>query len=189
MRHSPFMNATQPMSTSTWCGALIYLLAGVLLALASPQAQAQEQRFGQVEETESNITSYYYYVQTGAATIEVKVLGTVRSPGLYLLSEGTNLGQLLALSGGPVLDVSQRSKPRTAIVRLYRPQASGQDLIYEGEFERNVVTESENYPDLQDGDVMTVEVTERQRLVWRDLFTIANTVALIALAVERFAGN
>ena len=159
---------------------------GVLFISMSLEAQAQ--RFGQVEETESNIDSYYFYVQPGVATIEVMVMGTVRNPGLYRLSEETGLGQLLALSGGPVLDVRQRSRPRTAVVRLYRPQGQGEALIYEAEFEEDVVTAPDGrYPDLRDGDVMTVEVTERQRFVWRDLFTIANTVAVIALAVERLA--
>ena len=166
--------------------ALSGVLVGVLLGFASTEARAQ--RFGLVEETESNIDSYYYYVQPGAATIEVKVMGTVRNPGLYRLSEGTDFGQLLALSGGPTLEVRQRSRPRTATVRLYRPQAQEQVLLYEAEFERNVVTASENYPALQNGDIMTVEVTERQRFVWRDLFTIVNTVAVIALAVERLVG-
>ena len=184
---SPVPGAS-PCHTSP-CPAVRYAFSGVLigLLLSFMSVEAQAQRFGQVEETESNIDSYYYYVQPGAATIEIKVMGTVRNPGLYRLSEGTDLGQLLALAGGPTLDVRLRSRPRTATVRLYRPQAQGQALLYEAEFEQNLAAESENYPALQDGDILTVEVTERQRLVWRDLFTIANTVAVIALAIERLA--
>lgn len=165
--------------------ACSYLLLGLLLALTALDVQAQERRFGRVEETETNIDSYYYYVQPGAAAVAVKVLGTVRNPGLYLLSEGTDLGKLLALSGGPVLDPRQRSIEHTAIIRLFRPRTGGQALIYKAELEGGVVTEPEAYPALEDGDVMTVEVIKDRGFTWRDVFTVTNTVVLIALTVTR----
>lgn len=164
--------------------ASCFLLIGVFFFLIAPSAQAQD--FGRVEETETNADSYFFYVVPGEATIEVQVMGTVRHPGLYRLGQGADLGQLLALSGGPILDVRERDRAREATIRLYRAQAGGEELVYEAGFEASIADRSTSYPELQNGDVMTVEVVERQRITWRDVFTFINSATLIALTIDRF---
>ena len=161
------------------------LLVCFLLAAAAADVTAQEQRFERVADTETNIESYYYYVQSGAAFIEVRVLGTVRAPGLYVLAEDTNVGQILALSGGPVLDARQGSTERTVIVRHFRPQNGQERLLHEEEFVEGAFSGTDSFPDPASGDVLTVEVIERQRFVWRDLLTVVNTLAVIALAAAQ----
>ncbi len=173
------------ITRSSFCrnaGALL-LLAWLSLH-AAPAAHGQD--FGQVRETDTNIASYYYYVQPGAATVQIEVLGTVRYPGLYVISEGTNLGTLLALCGGPVLDVRERSRPRKEHLRLFRTLPGSQSLIYEAALQDGVLIKPDGYPALQTGDVVSVEVIERQRLTFRDVFTFVNSAALIALTVDRF---
>lgn len=145
---------------------------------------ALAQGLGRVEETTSNIPSYFYYVLPGAPTVQVDVLGTVRAPGLYELTEGTDVGQLLALSGGPVLMVRQRASSREVTIKLFRPAANGGAPIYEAVFEQ-AVGDPETSPVLRDGDVLTVEVTERARFTWRDISSIVGTIGVLALALER----
>jgi hypothetical protein len=158
------------------------LLLILVLPAAAPAATAQE--FNRVEETASNSTSYYYYVQPGSATIETYVMGTVRSPGLYVVEEGTDLGQLLALSGGPVLDVLDQTRRRKVTIRLFRPLSYSDHPIFELELDRAIV-QREPYPTLRSGDVLTVEIIEERRFDWRDLLTVVGGLSALAIAIER----
>lgn len=163
---------------------LIGLLSCFALAALAPEAQAQE--FGQVEARESNVDAYFYYVEPGEATINVKVIGTVQSPGLYVLGQDADLGLLLALSGGPSLGIRQNSRDRTTTIRLFRPQGGGnRELIYEATLEEGIAADSEDYPQLEGGDIMAVETVERQRITWREIFTITNTIVLMGLTITR----
>lgn len=161
------------------CAALASVFVCVGLVL-----NVHAQGLGRVEQTQSNVDAYYYHVQPGAATVQVHVLGTVQSPGVYEVNEGTDLGTLLALAGGPTLDTQRGSERRKVTIRLFRRRAEGRDVVYEAVFDQTAA-ESNAYPPLQDGDLLTVEVLQRSRFSWRDLFTVVNTVALLALSVER----
>ena len=158
------------------------LIVSLILLAAAPAASGQV--FNRVEETNSNSTSYYYFVQPGAATIEAYVMGTVRSPGLYILEDGTDLGQLLALCGGPVLDVLDRDSRRRVTIRLFRPLAYTDKPIYETELGRAVV-QREPYPILRNGDVLTVEIIEARRFNWRDAFTVVGGISALAVAIQQ----
>lgn len=159
-------------------------LAPLLMLSLFYTDSALAQGLGRVEETTSNIPSYFYHVLPGAPTVQVDVLGTVRAPGLYELTEGTDVGQLLALAGGPVLMVRQRVLRREVTIRLFRSSSNGGAPIYESVLEQ-AVGDPETYPVLQDGDVLAVEVTERARITWRDISSIVGTIGVLALAVER----
>jgi len=153
-----------------------------------PVCQAQD--FGQVEETYTNAGAYFYFVEPGEGTIEVKVMGTVRNPGLYRLGVGTDLGQFLALTGGPVHDVRDRNRDRKTTIHLLRPQSGGERaLIFEEDFEGGITTWSKSYPVLQDGDVMTVEVVRDRTFEWRDAVSIISAAATVVFAIGQFAGN
>lgn len=169
-------------------GAGSALLALTLLALAAltpawpPTAHGQS--FERVEEMSSNAQAYFYHVRPGESTMQVEVLGSVRQPGLYVVGTETSASQLLALAGGAELDARQRSHRRTVHVRLIRPDR-GIAPLYERELlESPTLPEA---PALADGDVLSVEVVERRGFTWRDVFTVVNTVALVALSVERLS--
>lgn len=165
---------------------LRFALPALLLAsLGTLAAQAQTQGFNRVDATRSNINAYYYYVQPGMATVQVHVLGTVRAPGLYVLNQGTHLGDLLALSGGPVVDVRQADARRKITIRLFRAAAYGDEPIYESTLD-DAVSRRETYPVLQEGDVLTVEVVEKRRFGWRDALSIVGGVSALAVALDRF---
>lgn len=152
-----------------------------LVLLLAPAARGQS--FNRVEDTRSNVDAYHYHVLPGAATVQVYVMGTVESPGLFEVSEGTHLGQLLALAGGPMLDPRRRSAQRDVTIRLFRPAGYGEQPLYEARFDR-AVGRPDQYPVLRDGDVLTVEVVEKERFSWRDMFTVVGSISALALAVE-----
>ena len=146
---------------------------------------AGAQKFGRVEQTQSNSDAYYYFVEPGSPTVQVYVLGTAKYPGLYEVGEGTNLRQLLALSGGPDFDRRQFLNKQRTTVRLHRPSGTQQTLVYEAVLE-SAIADSSAQQVLKDGDVLTIEVVERRRFDWRDILTIVNvvnTVVLITIAV------
>lgn len=166
--------------TALACASLLFALLTTTVVAQAPSA------FGRVDQTSSNADTYFYFTQPGAATMQIQVLGTVRTPGLYEVSEGTTMGQLLALSGGPPLSPRSRHTQVEATVRLYRPNPAGSALLYEGALEQGI-SDPNRYPTLQDNDVITVEVTQHQPFDWRDASRIVSTVAVLALAIERFS--
>lgn len=162
-----------------------FLVAFVfVVSVMTPVLEARGQVVGRVEQTQSNSNAYFYHVLPGAMTVQVKVMGVVRAPGLYEVSQNTTLGQVLALSGGPLLGVLDGSEGRTVTIRLLRPGA--QAAVYEASFDRSM-TRPEEYPVLLDGDTVTVEVIETRGFNWRDIFTVTGGLAALALAVERVA--
>lgn len=161
------------------------LLGGIALTLLFVVPMAHAQSYGRIEETNTNVESYFYFAEPGEGTIAVKVLGTVRNPGLYRLGDGLHLDQLLALTGGPVLGVRQKERDRETTVRLFRRQ----QLIYEREFEDDIAAQLETYPSLKDGDIMTIEVVEDRQFEWRDALTIVSAAGTVAFAIAQFVGN
>ena len=74
-----------------------------LVLLALPAFLVEAQTFGEVEDRQTNVPSYYFHVLPGEGTMQVFVWGTVRAPGLYVVSDETGLDELLSLAGGPQL--------------------------------------------------------------------------------------
>lgn len=138
---------------------------------------------GQIESASTN-ASAFYYIRPETASVQVQVLGAAHKPGLYEVSEGTDLGALLALAGGPALGTTSAGTRTEALVRLYRPGAAGPELLYEGPFEPNVMP-----PAVRDGDVLVVEVISHRRFSWRDVIQVVSAVGVIALAVDRLTGS
>jgi len=165
-----------------------YLSILVLFTCLYLVAPTQAQHFNRIEDTISNIGSYYFYTQPGIATIQVYVLGTVQSPGLYEISDGTDLGQLLALSGGPVLQARYSNDRQTTIIRLFRPGSFTAEPIYETVLDR-AITKQENYPILREGDVLTVEVIQKRRFNWRDSISILGSLASVGIILERIISS
>lgn len=144
---------------------------------------ANAQGYGRLEQTETDL-AYHYFVRAGEPTIQVQVLGTLGETGLYEVTEGTDLGQLIALAGGPPTGVRQARSRRTATIRLFRPGSGNHLPVYEAELEHGILN-SHAYPSLADGDVLLVEVVEREGLRWRDGLVVLNSVMLLVLTVAR----
>lgn len=157
---------------------LIALLGVVTIGTSTAQT------FERLEETQSNIRSYHYHVQTGRAAINVHVLGTVHSPGAYRVTAGTELGSLLALAGGPPLSPRSRLAHRTVLIKVYSHNSAQRSLVYEATLDE-MVTEPDANPVLKDGDVIYVEVVERRGFGFRDALSVAGGLAALALATER----
>ncbi len=161
----------------------LFLIAFTLQAVA-PNAQT----FGEVEDRQTNVASYFFHVLPGEATMQVYVWGTVRAPGLYVVSEATDLGELIALAGGPQLASIRNNDRREVTVRLYHTEGEIRTMAYESMLEEMIAAPGA-YPPLQDGDIIEIATHEIQGFSWRDVLTIAGGVAAVALAVERIISS
>lgn len=158
------------------------LLAAVLTSVPA-LAQAE---FGRVEEMKTNAGTYYYYVRPATPTIQVQVMGAVRSPGLYEVSDGTSVNQLLALTGGPSTGTRTNRQVIETILRVYRPSQKGPDPLFEERLSY-AVSHPSTYPVLEHGDIITMEVIERERFSWRDFSRVISSVGILTLAIERLS--
>ncbi|HEX8386518.1 MAG TPA: SLBB domain-containing protein [Rubricoccaceae bacterium] len=157
------------------------LTALVLAVAALAPARAQELR--PTDERVSTAPGYFTYFLPGERTSQVSVLGTVRAPGFYLVSAGTDLSELLALAGGPNLEATSPDFERTVTIRLYRAtNGLSRELLYERTAEA-FTRDAEGYPIVVDGDMLEVTTFERARWGWRDSLTVAGGAATVVIAV------
>ena len=168
-------------------GVFTLVLLLISAIYVTPELLAQGGQFGRVEEIDTNINKFHYLVRPGSATIEVSAFGNMVSPGIYVLEEGSNLAFLLALTGGPS-SFNQPDVRYITTIRLFRNSGGGQALIYEAPFEE-IMDQISNAPILSEGDVVTVEVIQKRKLNWRDVFTIIGPVLSTLLLIDQLANR
>jgi len=156
--------------------------------VTTPTTVAQE--FGRVGEYETTGAAYNTFFLPGEATVQVQVLGSIGSTGIWEIGVSVDLGQLVALTGGPSVPLSQSTQGATrsyseGTVKLYREVGGRRDLIYEAPMDR-MLQEPDLYPPLQDGDILLMETVTHQtnRLTWRDAVLLLNTVISTAVLVD-----
>lgn len=155
----------------------------VLFGLSATIANAQE--IGRVETIQNTAQGYFTHYSPGDATVLVSVWGTVQGPGVYEVSQGTDLAQILSLAGGPAMGVVTEDRvERETTIRVYRTAAGVRELIFEGD-PTETITQVGAYPELVDGDIIEVETTQRSKWTFRDTITAITAVATTAIAVER----
>lgn len=92
--------------------------------------------------------------------IAIKVMGNVPRSGLYIVRKGMRLDDMLGLAGGPVLSQRRKQDTNTVSVLLSRKTGSGRVVIY-NELWDNMISSPEEFPTMQDGDIIEVRtVTE-----------------------------
>jgi hypothetical protein len=170
-------------------GALCLLIA-LIGFLDAPTAHGQ--RFGRIEDTQSNV-AYFYHAQPGEATVQVSVWGTIPRPGIYEVPDSTDLDKLLTMAGGAPVEPRQANRdPSTIIVRVYRAdgenvpnETSDRALIFESELDK-MLKGNVMYPTFRDDDIIVVEtIRPRQRFTWRDAISVLSSVGTLTLLALR----
>ena len=145
------------------------------------------QTFGRVGEIEARGTAYHVYARPGDATVQILVMGL--AGGIYEVTDGTRLDELLALVGGaagPEIGVQTPTVTRQTTVRLYRGSEGNRSLIYAAPLEQ-VLLEPHEHPRLLDGDLFLIETVTRNKFSWRDIISVIGGAASLALLVERLS--
>ena len=164
---------------------LMELLAGSFFG-ASPAA-AQEERYGRIEETESTV-SYFYFAQAGEPTIQVSVWGTIPQPGIYEVPRTTEPDRLLTMAGGAPAQARSEGQERIITIRLFREREGQREEIYQAPLEE-MLRNTENYPDLQGGDVLVVETRVEDKIGWRDVLSVVSSFGSLILLGERLVSR
>ncbi|HEX9952530.1 MAG TPA: SLBB domain-containing protein [Rubricoccaceae bacterium] len=163
--------------------ARLSTLAVLLAAVVASAAPTAAQTLRPTDERVSTAPGYFTYVLPGERTSQVTVLGTVRAPGLYLVSNGTNLGELIGLAGGTEAGARSSEVERTVTIRLFRAGASGtREVIYE-RTDDAFARDADGYPVVLDGDTVEVRTVERRLRTVRDTLTLVGGIATVVIAV------
>ena len=160
------------------------VLCALSLFVVTPSAG---QTFGRVGDIESRGTAYHVYARPGDATVQILVMGI--NGGIYEVTDGTRLDELLALVGGatgPEIGQQSQTISRRTTVRLYRGTEGNRSLIYEAPLEQ-VLLEPHQHPRLIDGDLFLIETLTRTRFSWRTVIQVIGGMASLALLVERLS--
>lgn len=160
---------------------LVLLLAGWASHARAQSGGNPDARFGELE---SNVPGTYYHAEPGEATIQVIVWGTVANRGRYQIPQGSTLGELIALAGGPVMQARSRQTRREITITISRKNSTGREIVYRLEGEELIETEVE-YPTLRDRDIVTVEMVQWNRFTVRDLLNVLGSLASLALIADR----
>ncbi|HET6566639.1 MAG TPA: hypothetical protein VFG50_01660 [Rhodothermales bacterium] len=100
------------------------------------------------------------------------------------MEQDTDLLELLTVVHLSGVSTSSRGVRQNAIVHIYRGAEGSRREIYSGKFE-NILVGRKDYPDLMDGDVLSVETKTRIGLM--SVATWAGSAASLALLVLRIA--
>ena len=153
-------------------------LLALLVALAvAPAAQPVPQGFG--DDVIRSGVAYFTFVEPGAPSVEVYVLGAGTRNGVYRLQENVSLTEALALAGGTAQTDSTVRAISTSFVRVLRRQGVARQVIYQATAER-YLREPELHPDLQTGDVIETQVTYEEvpePFTFRDGLELAGRIA------------
>lgn len=188
MSQIPFGGRTALASAAVVLFALWTGLARPASAQPVPPVPAADEpmvtRLGQSEQTRNSSTGYYFHHLPGEATIQVQVEGSVLYPGLYEVGAGSDLRRVLALAGGPRLDVRDRQSDRRVDIRVLRPS--------EGAIYISTLAQASVRPDLipalRHDDTVLVDVVMRRRFGWQDAATVIGALGTVAFLIQT-AGN
>ncbi len=161
--------------------ALVLLPLAAHAQISPPAADAPVvTRLGQSEQMRSNSTGYYYNHLPGEATIQVQVEGAVLYPGLYEVGVDTDLRRVLALAGGPRLDVRDRDSDRRVDIRLLRPS---EGAIYVSTL-ASASVRPDQIPALRHDDTILVDVISKRRFGWQDAATLIGALGTFGFLIQ-----
>jgi hypothetical protein len=93
-------------------------------------------------------------------SLAVKVVGNVGRTGLYVVRRGMRLDDILGIAGGPAIPQRRKQDKTATTVTLSRRTDSGRVVIY-NELWDNMMVSTEEFPVMQDGDIVEVRtITE-----------------------------
>lgn len=126
--------------------------------------------------------SVHQYARPGYATKTVYIWGAVGMPGVWKVEEDADLIELLSAAGLRGYGEDQRGGRTNLILRIYRKSAGSRSEIFREEVDRLLVGE-QNYPSLQEEDVLAIEA--KQRFGWQNVTAILGAAASVSLLVIR----
>jgi len=101
------------------------------------------------------------FARPGMPTNEVWVWGEVSQPGIWRVERGADLVQFLSHLRVQGVLATDPERIRRFTVRIYRGEPRDRQEIYSIQMDR-LLSEGDDYPAFQDGDILAVEVRQRR---------------------------
>ncbi|MEP0548668.1 MAG: SLBB domain-containing protein [Rhodothermales bacterium] len=153
----------------------LFLFCFTMLGAGSAEAQTLTTNSG---------VAVYRYANPGQPTMDVRVWGAVRSPGVYQVERDMDLIEVLTLAGGPSIPSADDRSVRNVHVEILREAAAGRTAVLTTTLDALTALDTP-LPDLQDGDLVSLSVQTQQRFTWRDALSVTTSVAALAVLVLR----
>lgn len=157
---------------------LLLLCCFALAGTGSAHAQAITTNSG---------VAVFRYANPGQPTMDIRVWGAVRSPGVYQVERDADLLDVLTLAGGPAIPSEDDRSVRSVNVEILRETAGTRAVVVATTLAALTALDTP-LPDLQDGDLVSLSVQTRQRFTWRDALSVTTSVAALAVLILRIAG-
>lgn len=157
----------------------------IILAVNTLTFYAQDNTRVTSEELKKTGTNYFNYSDPGKINIEVNVLGGVKFPGRYLVPQGTNVIEILSLSGN-VIDEETADYIRLIRSSQQNGKLSDSNIItlnYKNLFlDEKLKSVNKLNPILSHGDILVVPI-HPETTFWDKFIRISSIVApLVTLA-------
>jgi hypothetical protein len=173
----------------------LYLLVTLLFTstLYTTAQEVPERIYDQTPGLAGRGMANYVFTRRGDLPIYVSVWGTARLPGRYEVPEGTDLGQLLSLAGGPGIDFrgfsigvdyvgrQQQQRGKTHI-RVSRSIGGKNYIVLDQRIDMLLVDDIRNFQ-LQDADVIMID-TVSHFSIW-DAMSMISITASVFLLLDR----
>jgi hypothetical protein len=158
----------------------------VVTCFCGLEQDVHAQEVGRLDNITASGVPYYVYTGVGQPTIQVYLVGG-GSSGIYEVQSDLRLDKLLSLAS---LDPTSSPRARQEItVRLYRTdeESGARRLLLESDIRDLLEMNPREYPALQDGDFVNVEIKTRQRFDWRDGLRIVTSISSLIVLGERIS--
>lgn len=129
-------------------------------------------------------TFAYEYAQRGATTIDVYVWGAVGRPGIWKVESDIDLIELLSVAQVPGVGQQDPSITQRVRLRIYRMEGGKRRTVYSQQLDL-ILASGEEYPSLQEGDIVEIVTQRRQRFGLQGVSQIIGTAASLSLLIIR----
>ena len=159
--------------------AALILIAGALFVLISPPQAVAQETSPELAELATSQTNDYG--RPGYPRVRVYLWGNAQN-GVWTVEEGTDLLEFLSASATG--DFNEGSETRVKnILKVYRRGQVGREPAFEMKME-DIFARQDEYPELQNGDVLVVETVQRRRFfTLRGITRVTGTIASVASLV------
>ena len=125
------------------------------------------------------------FARPGQPTMTLYLWGSVGTTGIWRVERDVDLIQLLSAAQVPGIGQEQMDVRQRISLRVFRSGSGDRREVYSQRL-NDILEEGAAYPDLQNGDVLLVETSQRRRIFsFQFISTIVGTASSLALLVLR----
>ncbi len=127
------------------------------------------------------------FSRPGRATMKIYLWGNVSQPGIWKVENDVDFLELLTTAQVPSVGQNNYQTKDKTVVRVYRGRVSRRTEVYAAEV-KELLQNGSAYPALQDGDIIYLETTTKQRFGLNTFLSAVGAASAVVLLAIRL-GN